>query len=449
MSIPVLAAVRGRLFWKILFGFGVTFFLMVETLWVAMQLFGDPPRPIVHLFEDRLAPVELASAAAALESGGLPALHRLVAVWPETERAGLVVRPADVGALPDPVAIRRDDMLIRHALAPDGTVWQLSRDLSDLRMPPRPGGPLRIPLEIILLGIGGGLVFSTALARYLIRPILRLRRGFDDMAGGDLGVRLGPAMGRRRDELADLARDFDVMAARLEQTVAARDRLLHDVSHELRSPLARLHMAVGLVRQSPDRVAVTLDRLELETARLDTLVGELLTLSRVENDAPRREDYFDLHGLVASVVADARFEAGPAGVTVESHVTPAASLAAGAMLIKGSAELMRRAVENIIRNALKFSPAGGVVSVSVDIDARAHRHVLRVRDRGPGVPAEMLATIFEPFVRGPDGSRSQGYGLGLAIARRTVEAHGGRIAAANRTTGGLEMTVTLPWTMTA
>ena len=449
MSMPILAAVRGRLFWKILFGFGVTFFLMVQTLWVAIQLFDDPPRPIMRLFEDRLAPVEVASAAAALETGGLPALQRMIAAWPADERAGLMVRPADAGTLPDTAVIRRDDVLIRHALAPDGTVWQLSRDLADLRVPPRPGGPFKMPPEIILLGVAGGLVFSAALARYLIRPILRLRRGFDDLAGGDLGVRLGPAMGRRRDELADLARDFDVMAARLEQTVAARDRLLHDVSHELRSPLARLHMAVGLVRQSPDRVAVTLDRLELETARLDTLVGELLTLSRGENDAPRREDYFDLHGLVASVVADARFEAGPAGVTVESHVTPAASLAAGAMLIKGSAELMRRAVENIIRNALKFSPAGGVVSVSVDIDARAHRHVLGVRDRGPGVPSEMLATIFEPFVRGPDGSRSQGYGLGLAIARRTVEAHGGRIAAANRTTGGLEMTVTLPWTMTA
>ncbi|WP_372053798.1 ATP-binding protein [Tistrella mobilis] len=449
MTMPVLAALRGRLFWKILFGFGLTFFLMVQTLWVAIQLFDDPPRPIVHLFEDRLAPVELASAAAVLESGGLPALRRLIAAWPESERAGLVVRPADHGTPAASVVIRRDEVLIRSVTAPDGSVWQLSRDLSDLRMPPRPGGPFRLPPEIIMLGVGGGLVFSTALARYLIRPILRLRRGFDDLAGGDLAVRLGPAMGRRRDELADLARDFDVMAARLEQTVAARDRLLHDVSHELRSPLARLHMAVGLVRQSPDRVAVTLDRLELETARLDTLVGELLTLSRVENDAPRREDYFDLHGLVASVVADARFEAGPAGVTVESHVTPAASLTGGAMLIKGSAELMRRAVENIIRNALKFSPEGGAVTVAVDIDERGRRHVLKVRDRGPGVPPEMLASIFEPFVRGPDGSRNQGYGLGLAIARRTVEAHGGRIIAANRSTGGLEMTVTLPWTMTA
>merc|ERR1711965_404045 len=106
-----------------------------------------------------------------------------------------MVRPADAGTLPDTAVIRRDDVLIRHALAPDGTVWQLSRDLADLRVPPRPGGPFKMPPEIILLGVAGGLVFSAALARYLIRPILRLRRGFDDLAGGDLGVRLGPAMG--------------------------------------------------------------------------------------------------------------------------------------------------------------------------------------------------------------------------------------------------------------
>lgn len=451
-----LSAMRGRLFWKILSGFAITFFLMVEALWLLVTFYGDPPRPVRDLYVTRIIPGEMATAALLLRQGGRPAFDDWLATQPPATQTALTATPPEPGSRPQTgIEVGREAMTLDVVTA-DGGVWHLTRQLTDLMPPPPDRGPLHIPPDVLLMGAAGGLLFSAVLAWYLTRPILRLRDGFERLARGELGVRLGASMGRRRDELADLARDFDVMAARLQQTVSARDRLLHDVSHELRSPLARLQMAVGLVRQSPARIESTLARLDLETARLNAMVGELLTLSRVESDVPRHEDYVDLHGLIASVTGDARFEAVPLAVTVESRITPAATLSATGMIVKGSAELLRRAIENVIRNALRFSPPGGTVLVTVGVDDAGHCHVLTVDDSGPGVAPDLLATMFDPFVRGVDGTAAagssqsgQGYGLGLAIARRTIEAHGGSITARNRPEGGLSVVVTLPWTMEA
>ncbi|GGB51728.1 sensor histidine kinase [Tistrella bauzanensis] len=451
-----LSAMRGRLFWKILSGFAITFFLMVEALWLLVMLYGEPPRPVRDLYTTRIIPGEFATAAMMLRQGGLPAFDDWLATQPAATRAALTVTSPAPGTMPRTSMQVGRDVATLDVVAADGAIWRLSRRMIDFIPRPPDRGPLHIPPDVMLMGAAGGLLFSAVLAWYLTRPILRLRDGFERLARGELSVRLGASMGRRRDELADLARDFDVMAARLQQTVSARDRLLHDVSHELRSPLARLQMAVGLVRQSPARIDSTLARLDLETARLNAMVGELLTLSRVESDMPRHEDYVDLHGLVASVTGDARFEAGPLAVTVESRITPAATLSATGMIVKGSAELLRRAIENVIRNALRFSPPGGTVLVTVGVDDASRCHVLTVADSGPGVAPELLATMFDPFVRGVDGTAAagaglsgQGYGLGLAIARRTIEAHGGSITARNRPEGGLAVVVILPWTMEA
>lgn len=453
-----LSAMRGRLFWKILSGFAITFFVMVETLWLLLMLYGEPPRPVLDLYVTRIVPSEFATAAVMLNRGGKPDFDDWLITQPAATRAALTATPLEPGTTPQTSIQVGHEVLTRDVVTADGRVWRLSRRMTDLMPRPPDRGLAHIPPNILLMGAAGGLVFSTVLAWYLTRPILRLRDGFERLARGELSVRLGASMGRRRDELADLARDFDVMAARLQQTVTARDRLLHDVSHELRSPLARLQMAVGLVRQSPARIESTLARLDLETARLNAMVGELLTLSRVESDVPRHEDYVDLHGLIASVTSDARFEAGPLAVTVDSRITPAATLSATGMIVKGSAELLRRAIENVIRNALRFSPPGGTVLVTVGVDDAGRRHVLTVADSGPGVAPDLLATMFDPFVRGVDGNagagpglsgQGQGYGLGLAIARRTIEAHGGSITARNRPEGGLTVVVTLPWTMEA
>ena len=198
----------------------------------------------------------------------------------------------------------------------------------------------------------GGLLFAAVLAWYLTKPIRRLRDGFTELAQGRLGVRLKEHMGRRRDELADLARDFDSMAERLQRLITSREHMLHVVSHELRSPLARLHMAVGLAQQDPRRLSTTLERIELEAKRLDEMVGEVLTLARAESGSQQLDDYFDLASLALTVTNDARFEAQPSGVKVETNLGKAPPQEHPT--VKGNAELLRRALEK--RGAQRSAP---------------------------------------------------------------------------------------------
>ena len=307
---------------------------------------------------------------------------------------------------------------------------------------PRSGGPPRsqLPLAPLVVGIIGSLVFAAFLAWYVAAPIKALRRAFDAAAAGDLDVRVGESIGRRRDELADLGHAFDRTAARLKHLMDGQRRLLHDVSHELRSPLARLQAAIGLVRQQPDDLDASLSRIEREAARMDRLVGELLTLSRIETGT-RPEEPVDIADVVAQVIADASFEQQANHGTVHFDVDLA--LPAGCTMA-GSAEMLHRAIENVVRNAARFTPAGGRVAVRGEIAHDGHEVVLSIADDGPGVPAAELPSLFEPFFRGTGSAGTPGHGLGLAIARRVVELHGGRIAAANRAGGGLAVTVHLP-----
>ena len=300
------------------------------------------------------------------------------------------------------------------------------------------GGPSPPPPWLpILAGLFASLAFSALLAWYLAKPIRELRGAFASAAAGDLDVRVAPAMGGRRDELADLGRDFDHMAGRLRDLMDAQRRLLHDVSHEIRSPLARLQAAIGLARQQPESREASLDRIEREAQRLDEMVGELLTLSRLEAGmGDGQKEIIGLTELVGMVVEDARFEAQAQGRKVEFAATAVAALCC-------QAELLHRAIENVVRNAVKFSPPGGVVAIKAGPVA-GDRAAITVSDRGPGVPESDLEAIFIPFYRAESGLRAGGYGLGLAIAKRAVEAHGGSIRAANRVGGGLEVTLTLP-----
>ena len=225
------------------------------------------------------------------------------------------------------------------------------------------------------------------------------------------------------------------VAAQLAALMDGQRRLLHDVSHELRSPLARLQAAVGLARQQPENTESSFDRIEREAERMNDLVGELLTLSRLEAgvQGPPPEA-FDITELTAAVVEDARFEASAQGRQV-------AYTAEGPAIVNGQAELLHRAVENIVRNALRHTPEHSTIEVEVVREAQRVR--ITVRDAGPGVPAARVGEIFEPFVRMP-GARSDGHGLGLAIARRVVESAGGSISARNRAEGGLAVEIVLP-----
>lgn len=337
---------------------------------------------------------------------------------------------------------------VREVRLADGSHYLLFRDGQAARLPGppgplnagpgAPGGPRGQPPDHrlpIAAGLLASLAFSALLAWYLAKPIRNLRWAFEAAAAGYLETRVAPLMGRRSDEIADLGRDFDRMAAQLQGLIAAQQRLLHDVSHELRSPLARLQVAIGLARQRPETMPDALERIEREAGRVDELVGELLTLSRLEagmDDAPA--DTVDLVEMVAAIVDDACFEARAAGRDL-------ALTARGEVLATVRAELLYRAFENVIRNAVKYTAAGTTVEVEAGADA-AGGFRLTVSDRGPGVAGADLEAIFEPFYRA--GKGGVGFGLGLAIARGAVVAHGGGIVAQAREAGGLRVEIRLP-----
>ena len=344
---------------------------------------------------------------------------------------------------------RPDSPEIRDVVATDGHLYTLfavghNNGPQEDHPHPRPPAPRYWPRNMpppmaLLATLAASIVTALLLAWYVAMPIRSLRGAFESVAGGDLNRRIAAQIGARNDELADLGRDFDRMAARLQTSMEGQRRLLHDVSHELRSPLARLQAAVGIMRQKPEQPAEMITRIEDETARIDQLVGELLTLSRLEaGELPGAEEEIDMHDLVAEVVHDASFEAQAQDRQVIWDETGTATL-------QGRPELLHSAIENVIRNSLKHAPESRSVWIETSSDAIQRRYTLRVLDEGRGIPAEELPSLFAPFARGANTTSSDGYGLGLAIARRCVEAHGGTIRADNRPGGGLCVEIILPW----
>ena len=308
--------------------------------------------------------------------------------------------------------------------------------------PPDPRQP-KVKFPLIHLVSGGivSVIFAALLAAYVARPIQRLRFALREAAAGRLVPGLAREMGSRRDELADLGQEFDRMAGHLAQLVQGQRHLLHDVSHELRSPLARLTAIIGIARQQPERIEEYMGRLEAEATRMDRLLAELLTLSRLESGMTEyvAEDV-DLSEVIADVVADAMPEAEQAGCVLQSVL--GSDEAEPSAWIHGDAEMLHRVFDNLVRNALKYAAEGGWVGITSQM--RANELVVRVEDRGPGLRMADLERVFEPFYRGP---QAVGHGLGLAIAKRIVEKMGGTIAVSNRdhaVGGGLCVTVVLP-----
>ncbi|WP_333877718.1 ATP-binding protein [Methylobacter sp.] len=322
--------------------------------------------------------------------------------------------------------------LPEHGFAPPPPDGRSPRPARPPRMPPSP----RLP---ILAGIFASLMFSAALAWYFAKPIRSLRNAFAALAQGDLDTRVGTLMGKRRDELSDLGRDFDHMAGQIHSLVHAQQRLLHDVSHELRSPLARIQAAIGLAQQQPEKQQAMLERIERESQRINDLVGELLVLSRLEAGVSGTENHdLDIGGLLDDIVEDARFEA-------ERHEIVIRYDGIEETLVKGRSELLHRAIENVLRNALQHCKKGGEVSVAARFDAGKRRLQVTVDDQGPGVAENDLSAIFEPFFRSGDRGKANSIGLGLAIAYRSIEAHGGHIQACNRPQGGLRIEIEIPF----
>ena len=316
-----------------------------------------------------------------------------------------------------------------------------------LGMPPGPRvffGPRGLPVPGLIIAIISSGLVCYLLSWYLTKPIVRLRTVARQLAAGNLAARTGAPAGTRRDEVAGLMRDFDAMAERIETLLKAQSRLLNDISHELRSPLARLNVALGLARQRAGvESADMLDRIELEASRLNELIGRILTLARLEDGeqiVPQTPVAFD--EIVMSVTEDAEFEAQA------RHCHVRTSIPEDDWKVRGNASLLHSAVENVVRNAIRYTQEGTSVDVELTSEERtaAREAILRVCDSGPGVPPEALAKLFEPFYRLDDARErlTGGVGLGLAITERAVRFHGGRVRALNRDGGGLVVEIRLP-----
>jgi len=303
--------------------------------------------------------------------------------------------------------------------------------------------PATQPLRHLALGVVISGIVCFGLARYLTAPIERLRMAAQQLSRGDLSARAGKENERRSDEIADLVGDFDKMAVQIQSLIYAQRRLISDVSHEFRSPLTRINLALEPMRKIDNpRVATAIERVERETGRLDEMVRKLLVLSRLEAEGQLVEKSdLELDELLQQIVVDADFEAQAVHRRVVLRQLESCH-------VFGNKDMLRSAFENVIRNAIRYTHAESEVEVTVqrDTEDEGSTVTVKVRDHGPGVPPEALDALFRPFYRLDDSRerKTGGVGLGLSITKQAVILHGGRVEAANAHDGGLEITITLP-----
>lgn len=459
-----------RLFLKLFISFWGTLLLMgVLVAWTGYQIRGH----VETLFHQRLAKLqgEQRELGDILKSQGLLALKTSLETHPhkkflfvldpeKKELLGRVVSPRQLKHLfhrqqhhtqtenshPENVRLHPRRWFARHPLvvqSADGILFRI------VISPPKPHFfSLLIdhrPLMFLtlmgfgsLIGLSGLMVFL--LARHFSKPILLLRKKTMMLAEGDLSARATLTPNRIPDELNGLAQDFNFMADRLEKLFNAQKRLLRDVSHELRSPLARMRAGLGLLENQSMQENPYHLRLNDEIERLNTLIGQIITLSRPEQSVTLPTDsWVDLGYLVHTVVVDATFESQQSNrkLLLKGN-TP--------ILLRADGQRLHSAVENVVRNALHHTPKGG--TIQLNLTQTKTSVTLTVIDQGPGVPEEQLSNLFIPFFR-VDEARDQksggfGFGLGLAIAAQAIEDHKGTITAANRPDGGFMITMQLP-----
>jgi signal transduction histidine kinase len=315
-------------------------------------------------------------------------------------------------------------------------------EMSQLRPPPPPPmSPARI---IIVLLISGAVCYG--LARYLTSPVMALQTATRRFAGGELGVRVGNEIRGRNDEFSDLGEDFNHMAQKIGSLLTLQKQLLTDISHELRSPLARLNVAIELARRSiAPKAEIMLDRMARESDLMDQMIGQVLMLSRLESGVDDiRMRPVDLTQIVQTVAIDADFEAA----TKHCKVVLSRSEICEVM---GNEQLLRSAIENVVRNAVRYTRSGTSVEVRVERDpSDTNSVVIEICDHGPGVPQPHLENIFRPFYRVSDARDrgTGGVGLGLAITDRAVKLHRGTLACRNAEQGGLVVCISLPLAQT-
>lgn len=440
-----------RLFWRILGGYFLAWALLSLALFGTFALDSQArflPRPSVSQTLPSAVSVQVASSN--VRFGGEDVFRRMAEKWPQNEPPYVVDsdgremlgRDVDPEVLETARSLAVDSIEptpVRKVISPEGREFLIYHPEGT---GPQDGSPffwfIELPWLIGLVFAVAGLLLAGGVTAAWTRPIAGLKAAFDSFTEGHVEVKVDPSITQRRDEIGDLGRHFEDMAGRLARSIGAQRQLLHDVSHEIRSPLARLSVASDLARRRPERVDEALERIDKECQRLDRLIGEVLTLARLEGDVTvALDDYFDLLELLRVIRDDVAFEANAVGVEVNLQVPDREEL-----VMRGNAELLHRAIENVVRNALQHASGSDRIVIVLEAPP-AHEEgtvLLRVRDHGEGISEEKLASLFEPFAR---GHTSSGFGLGLAIARRAVAIHAGSIRAKNLPGGGVEVQIEL------
>jgi len=329
---------------------------------------------------------------------------------------------------------RRRSRLLPQLIAPDGEV--LTMLVAPVQAPEAfwSSQDIRVLLFIFALAISG--LVSYALAGAVSRPVGKLRDATVSLADGDLNIRVAKSIGNRRDELGMLGRDFDLMAEKLQRAAEQQTELSRNISHELRSPLARMRVAVELARRKAGDLS-EFARLDQDAERLDALIGQILSYAKLETDSDSDAVPVDLSDVVNEVVENVNFESGSERVSLLDGDD--------GLTVTGNRGALLSAIENVVRNAVHHSSDD--TNVTIEIDGSDNAANLRILDEGPGVADEDLPRLFNPFFRTRESAENDGNGgtgLGLAIARRAVELHKGTIEASNRDIGGLAVRISLP-----
>jgi two-component system sensor histidine kinase CpxA len=442
--------------------FFLSFWLVIGLILGAAAIFGFLyAEQLQETIEDFEAGNSMQEASAALERGGRDALLEWRNNTPRDDGVAIFIldrEGRDISGRRIPFPVERMFERHRARLARLRRGNDESRDEGRSAVLPQltaPNGqiftmlvaPVRAPeafwsnqdIRVLLLVFGlltSGLV-SYGLAAAFSRPVRKLRDATDALAEGDLNARVADSVARRRDELGMLGRDFDAMAEKLQRAAQRQTEMSRNISHELRSPLARIRVAVELARRKAGDLH-EFERLEDEAERLDSLIGQILSYTKLEFDAARNREPVDLVDVVSEVAENVNFESKGERVRLRSDDGP--------VVVNGFRGALLSAVENVVRNSARHSPAGSDISVTV---AKADDGgMIVVEDNGPGVDESEITSLFDPFFRtrrSTEQDGNGGTGLGLAIARRAVEElHGGSLTARNRENGGLAVSISLP-----
>lgn len=447
-----------RLFWKIFLPFWVAQALLLGALYLRVHYRINSEHPWWIQPERHQMPILADLAAKTFQEQGPTGLQQLLDNLSLTKRSRfwlvdtsgreLTNRPVPENILHGASAAEQNEGLYHsfeaNVLAARATTPQGQYILIAELTPPSINE--RVPGDI-LWTLKLGTIFSAIvcllIAHYLTKPIERLRDATHELARGNLDIRAGENLGTRKDEIADLVRDFDIMAGELRNQIQSERNLLSGVSHELRSPIARMRLALTIARYAtePERNEM-LNRIEQDAVQLDSMLERILTVARLESGQLQPQfALIDLNDVIDDVLHDANFEAVATGATITYH-------GSGEIKVTGDAGLLHSAVENLVRNAMFYSGRKGEITVTL---AKVNDNaVITVRDNGPGVPEAALPLLFKPFYRVDDsrGTTTGGMGLGLAIVRNAVAIHGGSTVARNVSPHGLEVELQLPVTPT-